>query len=155
MAGFLCHAFAGTKRFRLERIVRRTTDELESSAPYCGCGVDCCKKSVQPCFLPAPTDHEDVQMQVIAFSDEAAAVNYDEGVGVACDFDRKFMCFRHEEAHDREVDAGMVRIGGLMAEHEAMLAPRHCVRHEATLPLQIARWGGYVSVPDENVQECA
>ena len=23
MAGFLCHAFAGAKRFRLERIVRR------------------------------------------------------------------------------------------------------------------------------------
>ena len=48
--------------------------------------MDHCKKCVEPCLLPAATDHEDVQMQVLALSDETAAVNYDDRVGVTSDF---------------------------------------------------------------------
>jgi len=46
----------------------------------------------------------------------------------------------------------MIWVAWLMAKHEAMLAERHSVGHQATLSLQVAWRCGDASVPNEDVQ---
>ena len=65
------------------------------------------------------------------------------------------MCLGNKEAHDGGVDAGVLWITGLMAEHKAGLAEGHLVGDEKALSLRIARRGSDSSTPEKNIHECA
>ena len=82
----------------------------------------CSKKRVKPGLLPSAANHKHMHVQVVALSDESAAVDDYERVSIARDLGGEFMGLSHEEAHDRKINAGVIRVARLMAENKAMLA---------------------------------
>jgi hypothetical protein len=65
------------------------------------------------------------------------------------------MCLGDKEAHDGWIDAGMLWITGLVAEHKAGFAERQLVGNEETLSLRITGRDINFSTSDQNAHECA